>query len=111
MQYEALEQEAVVKYCELKRIPVFAIPNGGKRNAKEAYFMKRTGVKAGVPDLCVPVAKRGYHGLYIEMKYGKNKATEAQEKWIELLNNNGYFAKVCVGAKEALNLLKWYFAN
>ena len=82
MQYEALEQEAVVKYCELKRIPIFAIPNGGKRNAKEAYFMKRTGVKAGVPDLCVPVAKKGYHGLYIEMKYGKNKPTEAQEEWM-----------------------------
>jgi len=111
MQYEALEQEAVVKYCEYNRIPIFAIPNGGKRNAKEAYFMKKAGVKAGVPDLCVPVAKKGYHGLYIEMKHGKNKPTKKQEEWIELLNNNGYFAKVCVGAKEALNLLKWYFAK
>ena len=43
--------------------------------------MKRQGVKAGVPDICLPVARNGYHGLYIELKAGKNKATKNQEKW------------------------------
>lgn len=109
MQYEAIEQEAVVKFCEIKRIPIFAIPNGGGRSAKEAYFMKRSGLKAGVPDLCVPVAKKGFHGLYIEMKHGKNKPTDKQKAWIELLNKNGYLAEVCYGAKEAMKLLEWYF--
>lgn len=109
MQYEALEQEAVVKFCEYRGIPIFAIPNGGKRNAKEAYFLKRSGLKPGVPDLCVPVSKKGYHGLYIEMKHGKNKPTDNQEQWIQLLNDNGYCARVCVGAREAMNLLNWYF--
>ena len=109
MQYEALEQEAVVKFCEYRRIPIFAIPNGGRRNAKEAYFLKRSGLKAGVPDLCVPVARKGYHGLYIEMKHGSNKPTDKQKEWISLLNDNGYCAKVCVGAKEAMKLLEWYF--
>ena len=33
------------------------------------------GVKAGVPDLCLPVPMNGYAGLYIEMKYGSNKPT------------------------------------
>lgn len=109
MQYEAIEQEAVVKFCEYRKIPIFAIPNGGKRNKKEAYWLKRSGVKPGVPDLCVPVAKKGYHGLYIEMKYGNNKPTDNQKKWIRLLKDNGYFVDVCVGAKEAMNLIDWYF--
>lgn len=111
MQYEAINQEAVVKYCEYRNIPIFAIPNGGKRNKKEAYYLKKAGLKPGVPDLCVPVAKKGYFGLYIEMKHGNNKPTDNQKAWIELLNNNGYLAKVCVGAKEAMDLLNWYFAK
>ena len=109
MQYEALEQEVVVEFCEYRNIPLYAIPNGGKRNKKEAYFLKKTGVKAGVPDLCVPVARKGYHGLYIEMKYKKNKPTDNQLEWIRTLTDNGYLAKVCVGAKEAIKLLNWYF--
>lgn len=109
MQYEAINQEAVVKYCDFRKIPIFAIPNGGGRNAKEAYFMKRSGLKAGVPDLCIPAARKGYHGLYIEMKHGKNKPTDKQRQWIQILNDNGYCAKVCYGAKEAMELIEWYF--
>ena len=109
MQHEALEQIVVVQYCMYKDIPIFAIPNGGSRNKVEAANLKRQGVKAGVPDLCVPVALHGYHGLYIEMKYGKNKPTDDQKKWIEILNKNGYLAKVCWGADEAIKLIDWYF--
>lgn len=111
MQYESMEQEAVVKFCEYRKIPIFAIPNEGKRNAKTAYYMKKRGLKPGVPDLCVPVSKRGFFGLFIEMKHGDNKPTEHQKNWIQLLNDNGYCARVCVGAKEAMNLLNWYFAK
>jgi len=60
MQYEALEQEAVVKYCEYNRIPIFAIPNGGKRNRIEAAKLKRQGVKPGVPDIFLPAPRDGY---------------------------------------------------
>jgi hypothetical protein len=36
-----------------------AIPNGGKRNVKDAVKLKREGVKAGVPDLFMPGSKNG----------------------------------------------------
>lgn len=106
---EATEQEAVVEWCFHNRILIFAIPNGGSRNKLEAANLKRQGVKAGVPDLCVPVARGGYHGLFIEMKYGKNKTTTSQDEWLETLNREGYLAKVCNGYAEAVNLIKWYF--
>lgn len=106
---EAQEQIAVVQYCEWRKLPIFAIPNGGSRNKIEAINLKRQGVKPGVPDLCIPVPRRCYHGLYIEMKYGNNKASDQQEEWIDLLTANGYLAKVCWGAGEAIALIDWYF--
>lgn len=54
------------KYPELKLL--YHVPNGGSRKKSEAGRFKAEGVKAGVPDLCLPVARGGYHGLYIELK-------------------------------------------
>ena len=73
---EADEQCAVIEYCEYLRIPVYHIPNGGTRNKIEAANLKRQGVKSGVPDLCFPLARGKYHGLYIEMKVDSNKTTK-----------------------------------
>lgn len=106
---EAAEQESVITYCELKGFPVYHIPNGGSRNRIEAANLKKQGVKAGVPDLCFPVPKGKYHGMYIEMKYGKNKTTQSQDKWLELLSKNGYMTAVCYGFDEAKAVIDKYF--
>lgn len=105
---EAQEQEAVIQWCDLKRIPVYHIPNGGKRNPREAAHLKRLGVRAGVPDLCIPVARGGYHGLYVEMKAGSNKTTEKQDGWLRLLSRNGYATAVCWGAEHAIDTISDY---
>ena len=105
---EAREQATVIEYCDLRKIPVFAIPNGGSRNKIEAANLKRQGVKAGVPDLMLPVAKQGYHGLFIEMKVGYNKPTNNQIKWAKILSKNGYLVKTCWSADEAINLITNY---
>jgi len=84
------------KYPELALL--HAIPNGGKRHRGTAAKLKAEGVKAGVPDLCLPVARGGYHGMYLEMKYGKNKPTPSQAEWLEALRGQeGYHAVVCHG--------------
>ena len=41
------------------------IPNEGIRT--NGPVLKAAGMKAGVPDLSLPVPRRGFHGLYIEM--------------------------------------------
>ena len=111
---EATEQETLVNWCRLfeNRYPelklLYHVPNGGSRNRLEAANLKRQGVKAGVPDLCLPVPKRNYHGLYIEMKYGKNKTTEAQEEWLEALQQQDYKTAVCYSAEEAQEVIKDY---
>ena len=108
-QQEAAEQVKVISYCYLRSYPVFHIPNGGSRNKMEAANLKRQGVKAGVPDLMFPVPLRGFHGLFIEMKAGKNKTTPNQDAWLDLLTKNGYCVRVCYGFDEARTLIDWYF--
>lgn len=105
---EAQEQSVVVQYCDIKHLPIFAIPNGGTRHPIEAANLKKQGVKAGVPDLMLPLARQGYHGLFIEMKVGYNKPTDNQLKWARILSKNGYLVKTCWGADEAINLINNY---
>lgn len=94
------------RYPELKLL--HHIPNGGKRNAAEAARFKAMGVKAGVPDLFLPVPRAGYAGMYIEMKFGKNKTTDKQNEWIAALRQQGYQVTVCYSAPEATNELECY---
>ncbi|WP_276699708.1 VRR-NUC domain-containing protein [Romboutsia ilealis] len=114
MKGEALEQSMLFQWCELQKgkYPMlsllFAIPNGGSRHRLEAINLKKQGLKSGVPDIFLPYANKKYHGLFIELKYGKNKASEKQKAWINELNHQGYYAKVCVGFEEAKNTILEY---
>ncbi len=50
---------------------MFAVPNGGNRNIREAQKLKLTGVTAGVADLILLIQKHGYGSLCIEIKVKK----------------------------------------
>lgn len=87
---------------------LFHVPNGGKRSKTTAVRLKMEGVKAGVPDLFLPVARGGFYGLFIEMKAGKNKTTQKQEEWLAALGAQGYCAQVCYGFEEARDAILKY---
>ena len=112
--YEEAEQAAIFEWAEYekRKYPelelLYHVPNGGKRDAKTASILKRCGVKAGVPDLVLPVARCGYHGLYIELKVGKNRTSSNQKKWLKSLNAQGYKAVVCYGFNEATSMILRY---
>lgn len=107
---EADEQIAVIEYCELLGIPVYHIPNEGKRSVWAGANLKRQGLRKGVPDLCVPVARGKYHSLYIEMKADGGKIAPSQAEWIGTLRSQGMFAAVCYGAGSAIELVRRYMA-
>lgn len=94
------------KYPELELL--FHIPNGGKRDIIEAKHLKQQGVKRGVPDLCLPVPKGKYHGLYIEMKTETGRTSEYQAWWLRKLEENGYYCAACHGWEEAVKCLEDY---
>lgn len=116
MQHEAIEQTALFRWVAFARATMpeldmlYHIPNGGSRNRKEAYHLKQQGVRPGIPDLCLPVARGKFHGLYIELKYGKNKPTDYQREWIEKLQRQGYATAVCYGWMQAKECLEKYLS-
>jgi len=69
---------------------LFAIPNGGKRNAREAARLKSQGVTPGVPDLMLAVPKNDLHGVFFELKVGKNTLTANQVQMAEILCQQDY---------------------
>ncbi len=97
---------AAGQYPELALL--FAVPNGGRRDKVTGARLKAEGVKAGVPDIWLPVARCGYHGLVIELKAPGGRASREQKAWLKALEEQGWLAAVCVGAVEARRLLQQY---
>ena len=87
---------------------MYHIPNEGKRSAAMGARLKAEGLKAGVPDVCLPTAHGGYIGLYIEMKVKPNKPTEHQKQWLRDLRKAGHMTAVCYTWEEAKNLIEEY---
>lgn len=98
---EHQEQAALFQWAALMepRIPalrlLFAIPNGGDRHPAVAAKLKAEGVKAGVWDIFLPVAKRGYIGLWLEMKVNGNTLMPAQADWGMAMLDQNYTCKIC----------------
>lgn len=115
--YEAEAQAALFRWAEWnqRKYPelefMYAIPNGGSRDKREAANLKRQGMKSGVPDICLPVPRCGYGALFIEMKYGRNRPTKNQERWIAGLRRLGNAAEVCYNWQEAAALIENYLSN
>lgn len=90
---------------------LFAIPNGGDRDRIVAGRMKAEGVKSGVSDLCLPVARGGYFGLWIEMKrHDGGTVSETQTKFLSFVGEQGYANVICYGVEPAIHAIKKYLA-
>lgn len=91
---------------------MFAVPNGGKRHIGVAIKMKAEGVKAGVPDIVLPVPRKGFHGMFIEMKNGKKgKVADNQKWWLQRLSEQGYNCVVCYSYEEAKDAISEYLGG
>ncbi len=112
---ESEEQCMLFEWADVQRTKwpeldlLFHIPNGSSKSKYQAVKFKREGLKAGVPDLCLPVARQGYHALYIEMKRTEGgRLSDAQKWWLENLHAQGNKAVVCNGFEEAANVIEDY---
>lgn len=128
------EQALVVKWAvtQLLDYPeldcLFAIPNLGVKfdgDERRGYAlmarMKAQGLRPGMPDLCLPVARGGYNALFVEMKRIKLRETKTkgvvlekthptplQVEWHDKLRITGNLVLVCYTAEEAERALLDY---
>lgn len=92
------------------------IPNGGSRgdDAKSRAIrggaLKAEGVRTGVADICLPVKRGEYSGLYIEMKKpGKIKTTSAEQKEFgDFVKAQGFGWVVCDNWESAVQVIQEY---
>lgn len=73
------------KYPELNLL--YHVPNGGSRHKAEAGRLRAEGVKAGVPDLCLPA------------------------EWLDALSAQGYKAALCYGWEQAAKTIIEYLTG
>lgn len=109
---EEVEQTHLFRWTVVhaKAVPelllLHAIPNGGLRSKSEAARMKAAGIKAGVPDLFLPVARNGCHGLYIELKRRVGGRVSAEQiEWMDVLQRQGYCCALAKGWEMAAGVL------
>lgn len=120
---EGHEQEALMDWAQAAsyRFPelrlLYAVPNGIPIHGPQKFAIiaafKRRGLKAGVPDLCLPVQRiyegNRYAGLYIELKrVSGGVPSPEQDWWLDALGRQGYLTAVCQGCKPAAELLVAY---
>lgn len=121
-QLESIEQQKLFTWWRFegaKRLGfpecvLFAIPNGGRRDAVTGARLKAEGVHPGIPDIFLAVPDQYRSGLFIEMKRPKapgvraGSPSKAQREVMQALIARGYCCKVAYGADEARRVIEWY---
>lgn len=112
---EYFHQVHIFQFTEVmsKQYPELRLLNGSLNGVRltigQAVKAKKAGMKAGYPDLFLPIAKNNYHGLFIELKKKTGiKPTAKQIEWINDLREEGYCVEVCWGADMAKAILIQY---
>lgn len=104
---ESEQQIALFQWATMmeRRFPelgmMFHIPNGGARHIRVAQRLKAEGVKPGVPDIFLPVARKKSHGFFIEMKSAAGVVGHEQNRWLKFLELQGFYTDVCYSWIEA----------
>lgn len=73
---------------------LFAVPNGGKRDALTGAKLKAEGVVAGVADLILLVPNRFYGALLVEMKTLTGRQSKSQKDWEQIITSEGDYKYV-----------------
>lgn len=109
--YKGKEREfqiTVASYLDSLGVLWFHPPNGGTRNVREAVYLKKQGVKAGVPDVVILEPRGKWHGLFLELKVGYNKPSEKQLEFLERLRKNNYKTTVSWSLDEVIEEINLY---
>jgi hypothetical protein len=111
---EADLQNNVIKWARINAKNCYTLNfltaslNGVKLTPVQVVLAKKSGMNKGFPDLELPAARRGYHGLYIEMKRSDGVLSDDQIRWQKYLVSEGYKHVVARSDEYAIKIIKWY---
>lgn len=94
-----------------------ATPNGGLRAKRTAGRLKAEGMSAGVPDLNLSTARRGFCGCWCELKtpermpHGLGAISAEQRRWLAMLHEEGNYTSVAWGAAAGKAVFAWYLGR
>lgn len=74
----------------------------------KGYILKLMGVRAGIPDLTLYVARGGWHGLLVEIKTEKGKFAKNQETFHKRFINQGFAVEGGYGVDHSIMIIKQY---
>lgn len=85
-------------------------PSEGRRTRAEAGILAAMGFVAGISDLLLLRARRGFHGMAMELKAPGElkKLTPAQRGFLRAQHIEGWFVCACDDPVVAWKLLRWY---
>ena len=114
---ETIEQQIFMNlvHAHVRQHPelalMFAVPNGARTGMRQAIKLHREGMRAGIPDICLPIARGGYVGWWGELKRKKTGYLSTQQKEIiSALRVQGHWACWHRGADEMFADLLWYLS-
>lgn len=87
---EANFQIGVVRILRMAGHFVFAVPNGGSRNLREAVNLKAQGVLSGVSDLILLLPNRKVYFIELKNPNGKGRQSPAQREFEENVRAMGH---------------------
>jgi hypothetical protein len=92
-------------------VPHFHCPNELCRTEADGRMQSLIGMYPGVPDIAILVARKPYHGLFLELKRDDGVVSGAQAYWLEVLSAQGYLALVSHAFDRSVKIVEEYLAR
>lgn len=108
---QAMVQAVRLKYAEAirqSRLLLYAVPNGGQRNAATGARLKAEGVLAGVPDLVLHV---GGLTVYLEVKTPGGRMQDSQDDFAAYCQANAIPHHVVRSVDDMLTVVHTHFTT
>ena len=114
MQYERAEAKALIELVRYRWWgPALHHSPNEELHPLARQLASAQGTRPGFPDYILPIRSGEFVGCAIELKAAaphKRQATPKQRAWLDHFDRQGWLAKVCHGAQDALETLDGYIA-
>lgn len=108
---EDLIQVAVVEWLkQCTDLPFYHYAGERQCSAQTGAFLKRKGVKPGVPDLHLPRPNATHKDLWIELKTPTGRVSPAQAEFLRQRIEEGSCAHIAYSADEAILMIKAFYS-